>query len=121
MSSFSCHPSFPLPLVHEKVPSLKVTGDIILGTFGFDAGRMVRDTAALALLCCAYLAITDTFALLKYRRSAQGGRKHAQVHTGCQSALSGDHSSQSCFTAWCSGPACLCGTRQSVPRGFGAS
>ena len=47
---------------------MEVTGDIILGTFGFNAGRMARDTAALALLCCAYLAIT--FALLKYRRSA---------------------------------------------------
>ena len=47
---------------------MEVTGDIILGTFGFDAGRMARDVGALALLCCAFLAIT--FVLLKYRRNA---------------------------------------------------
>ncbi len=55
-------------VLQEKIPSVEVTGDIILGTSGYDAGRLGRDAAALALLCCAYLAIT--FLLLKYRRSA---------------------------------------------------
>ncbi len=54
--------------MQEKIPSVEVTGDIILGTFGYDAGRLGRDATALALLCCAYLAIT--FLLLKYRRTA---------------------------------------------------
>ena len=53
--------------MQEKIPSVEVTGDIILGTFGFEADRLYRDAAMLCLMCTAFL--TATFLLLKYRRS----------------------------------------------------
>ena len=54
-------------VLQEKIPSVEVTGDIILGTFGFDPNRLHRDVASLCLLCLAFL--TATFLLLKYRRT----------------------------------------------------
>lgn len=50
----------------EKIPSVRVSGDIVLGTFGFQPGAFWADMARLVLLLGFFL--TATFMLLKYRR-----------------------------------------------------
>jgi hypothetical protein len=50
----------------EKIPSVRVSGDIVLGTFGFQPGAFWGDVWWLTVLLVAFLAAT--FLLLKYRR-----------------------------------------------------
>jgi len=50
----------------EKIPGVRVSGDIVLGTFGFQPGAFWGDVARLVMLLTVFLAAT--FLLLKYRR-----------------------------------------------------
>ena len=50
----------------EKIPSVQVSGDIVLGTFGFQPGAFWGDVWWLTVLLVVFLAAT--FLLLKYRR-----------------------------------------------------
>ncbi len=56
----------PQGIPKEKIPSVRVSGDVVLGTFGFHPGAYWSDVGSLALLLAAFLA--TTFLLLKYRR-----------------------------------------------------
>lgn len=50
----------------EKIPSVRVSGDIVLGTFGFQPGAFWADVWWLLMLLAAFLVAT--FLLLKFRR-----------------------------------------------------
>ena len=62
-----CFVKMVMLTLQEKIPSVEVSGDIILGTFGFNADQLYHDTAMLCVLCTVFLVAT--FLLLKFRRS----------------------------------------------------
>eukprot|EP00208_Stichococcus_sp_RCC1054_P008188 CAMPEP_0206149676 /NCGR_PEP_ID=MMETSP1473-20131121/37907_1 /ASSEMBLY_ACC=CAM_ASM_001109 /TAXON_ID=1461547 /ORGANISM="Stichococcus sp, Strain RCC1054" /LENGTH=1805 /DNA_ID=CAMNT_0053547157 /DNA_START=182 /DNA_END=5600 /DNA_ORIENTATION=- len=66
MEDFFFTPYSQKGIPKEKIPSVRVSGDIVLGTFGFVPGSLPGDVACLWLLLAAFLAAT--FCLLKFRR-----------------------------------------------------
>lgn len=64
-ASATCATLLTQGIPKEKIPSVQVSGDIVLGTFGFQPGAFWGDVWWLTVLLVAFLAAT--FVLLKFR------------------------------------------------------